>query len=59
MHILHWRKSTYSGDSSNCVEIATSPAAVHIRDSKRPVGPHLKVRPPTWTHFLSSLVQPR
>ncbi|MER6535789.1 DUF397 domain-containing protein [Streptomyces sp. 900105755] len=59
MHILNWRKSTYSGDSSNCVEIATSPAAVHIRDSKRPVGPRLKVRPATWTHFLSSLAQPR
>ncbi|MFE5033044.1 DUF397 domain-containing protein [Streptomyces sp. NPDC056683] len=59
MHILNWRKSTYSGDSSNCVEIATSPAAVHIRDSKHPVGPRLKVRPPTWTHFLPSLAQPR
>ena len=53
MHILHWRKSTYSGDSSNCVEVATTPTAVHIRDSKHPVGPRLTVSGSAWTHFVS------
>lgn len=59
MHILHWRKSSYSGDSSNCVEVSTTPAAVHIRDSKNPVGPRLTISDSTWIHFTSSLVEPR
>ncbi|MEV5955900.1 DUF397 domain-containing protein [Streptomyces sp. NPDC051987] len=46
-------------DASNCIAIATTPTAVHIRDSKNPVGPRLTVSGSTWTHFTSSLVQPR
>lgn len=53
MHILHWRKSTYSGDSSNCVEVATAPGAIHIRDSKAAAGPHLSIRSATWADFLA------
>ncbi|WP_217545380.1 DUF397 domain-containing protein [Streptomyces sp. GbtcB6] len=59
MHILHWRKSTYSGDSSNCVEVATTSAAVHIRDSKTPAGLRLAVGSSAWAHFISCLLQPR
>ncbi|MCK8434046.1 DUF397 domain-containing protein [Streptomyces sp. D2-8] len=54
MQTLHWRKSTYSGDGSNCVEIATTPTTVHIRDSKNPDGPHLTLRSTTWMEFLST-----
>ncbi|MFD7456022.1 MULTISPECIES: DUF397 domain-containing protein [unclassified Streptomyces] len=50
-----WRKSSYSGDASNCVEIATAATAVHIRDSKRATGPHLTVHPSAWTAFMSTL----
>ncbi|WP_181796255.1 DUF397 domain-containing protein [Streptomyces sp. WELS2] len=53
MHTLHWRKSTYSGDSSNCVETATTPTAIHIRDSKAPLRPHLTVAPSAWAAFLA------
>jgi hypothetical protein len=49
---LHWKKSTYSPDASNCVEIATTPSTVHIRDSKNPTGPHLTLQPTAWTGFL-------
>lgn len=38
---LRWFKSSYS-DSSNpndCVEVATAPDAVHVRDSKNVQGP--------------------
>ncbi|MEV5874020.1 DUF397 domain-containing protein [Streptomyces sp. NPDC052101] len=52
MHILHWQKSTYSGDGSNCVEIAPTPTTIHIRDSKTPNAPHLTITPSTWTDFL-------
>jgi hypothetical protein len=53
MQTLHWQKSTYSGEGSNCVEIATTPTTIHIRDSKNPTGPRLKLRPTTWADFLT------
>ncbi|MEW1774813.1 DUF397 domain-containing protein [Streptomyces sp. NPDC086777] len=59
MSELRWQKSTYSPDASNCVEIATTPAAVHIRDSKHRAGPRLTVGPSTWAHFVSRVAQPR
>ncbi|WP_105974505.1 DUF397 domain-containing protein [Streptomyces geranii] len=53
---LLWFKSSYS-DSSNgndCVEIATTPALVHVRDSKSTAeGPRLALGPTTWTEFIS------
>ncbi|MER7184936.1 DUF397 domain-containing protein [Streptomyces hyaluromycini] len=59
MSELRWQKSTYSPDASNCVEIATTPAAVHIRDSKTPAGLRLTVGSSAWAHFISCLVQPQ
>ncbi|WP_079141297.1 DUF397 domain-containing protein [Streptomyces sp. LUP47B] len=58
MQNLQWRKSTYSGDSSNCVEIAATPAVIHIRDSKNAEGPHLAFPFVAWTHFLSHTASP-
>ncbi|MEH0423828.1 DUF397 domain-containing protein [Streptomyces sp. B21-083] len=51
---LHWFKSSYSDSSnpSDCVEIATAPAAVHVRDSKAPEGPRLTLAPTTWAEFI-------
>ncbi|WP_330290602.1 DUF397 domain-containing protein [Streptomyces sp. NBC_00576] len=59
MHTSHWRKSSYSGDGSNCIEIATDPTTIHIRDSKRTDDPHLTVAPSTWTTFISYAASPR
>ncbi|MFD3586471.1 DUF397 domain-containing protein [Streptomyces sp. NPDC058683] len=56
---LVWQKSTYSGDASNCVEIATTPTTIHIRDSKASAGPQLTVAPSTWAHFVSCVVRPK
>lgn len=53
MSTHQWRKSTYSGDSSNCLEIATTPATILVRDSKDPNGPRLALRPATWTRFAA------
>ena len=37
MRTLHWQKSSYSGDSSNCVNIAADPnGALHLRESDEP-----------------------
>ncbi|WP_200307368.1 DUF397 domain-containing protein [Streptomyces adelaidensis] len=36
---LHWQKSSFSAadDDNACVEIATSPATLHLRESDHPV----------------------
>ncbi|MFD7768270.1 DUF397 domain-containing protein [Streptomyces sp. NPDC059787] len=50
---LRWFKSSYSGDEGgNCLEVATRPTAIHIRDSKTPDAPHLTVTPRVWAAFL-------
>ncbi|MFE5095499.1 DUF397 domain-containing protein [Streptomyces sp. NPDC056638] len=52
---LEWFKSSYS-DSSNsneCVEVATTPGAVHVRDSKNVKGPRLTFGPSAWAGFVS------
>ncbi|KOV94257.1 DUF397 domain-containing protein [Streptomyces sp. NRRL B-3648] len=52
---LAWFKSSYSGGTNgeSCVEVATTPRTVHIRDSKSLAGPQLAVAPDTWTDFVS------
>ncbi|PSM43658.1 DUF397 domain-containing protein [Streptomyces dioscori] len=37
MPAIHWQKSTYSGDSSNCIHVATPAAGtVVLRESDAP-----------------------
>lgn len=44
-----WRKSSYSSQSGNCVEVATNmPGTVAVRDSKDPVGPILVIGHDHW-----------
>ncbi|MGQ4728984.1 DUF397 domain-containing protein [Streptomyces sp. Ju416(a)] len=52
---LHWFKSSYSdsSDGSECVEVATAPDAVHVRDSKNTQGPRLAVAPAAWAGFVA------
>lgn len=51
---LQWFKSSYSGDEGgDCVEVATQPAAVRVRDSKNPAGPQLTVGPDAWAAFVA------
>nr|WSY52149.1 DUF397 domain-containing protein [Streptomyces sp. NBC_00886] len=52
---LVWFKSSYSSSSEgdSCVEIATTPATIHVRDSKHTAGPRLAFPPTTWTDFIS------
>lgn len=49
-----WHKSSYSW-RENCVEVASTPDAVAVRDSKDPKGPTLVVPRRTFTQFLRSL----
>jgi hypothetical protein len=51
-----WRKSSYSSQSGNCVEVATNlSGAVAIRDSKDPEGPGLFIPAAEWRAFLRGL----
>ncbi len=51
---LAWFKSSYSsGSGDDCVEVATCPNSVHIRDSKDKQGPQLALTPAAWTDFVS------
>ncbi|MCC0096657.1 DUF397 domain-containing protein [Streptomyces flavotricini] len=52
---LEWFKSSYS-DSSNindCVEVANTPEAVLVRDSKDVQRAHLTVGPGAWAGFVA------
>ncbi|HEY1915262.1 MAG TPA: DUF397 domain-containing protein [Streptosporangiaceae bacterium] len=51
-----WRKSTYSGQNGNCVEVARNlPGLVAIRDSKHPQGPTLLVTREAWRTLIEGL----
>jgi len=43
-----WKKSSYSGNTGNCVEVADLGTAVAVRDSKNPDGPILLVPRDEW-----------
>ena len=46
---VQWRKSSYSGQVQNCVEVASGLlGAVEVRDSKNPDGPTLMLTPSAW-----------
>ncbi|MEU1348923.1 DUF397 domain-containing protein [Streptomyces sp. NPDC005786] len=48
-----WFKSSYSGeDSGNCIEVATRPHTIHVRDSKDLTVPALALSPTAWVRFL-------
>ncbi|MFD9136473.1 DUF397 domain-containing protein [Streptomyces bottropensis] len=50
----HWTKSSYSSaQGDDCVEVATLPSTVHVRDSKIPAGPELTLSPAAWAPFIA------
>ncbi|MFF4344985.1 DUF397 domain-containing protein [Kitasatospora sp. NPDC001540] len=53
---LTWRKSSYSGGSGACVEIAVpTTATTAIRDSKDPSGPQLRFSNDAWVAFATAV----
>ncbi|MEW2486359.1 DUF397 domain-containing protein [Streptomyces sp. NPDC048411] len=55
---LAWFKSSYSsGSGDSCVEVATCPDTVHVRDSKVEESPQLALSPAAWTGFIAYAVQ--
>ncbi|MET8770186.1 DUF397 domain-containing protein [Streptomyces sp. NPDC004658] len=55
---LAWFKSSYSSnEGGDCLEVATTPTTIHIRDSKNTPGPVLTLSPATWTRFLDGIAR--
>lgn len=54
---LHWRKSSYSGENGECLEIAEvrRRGPVRVRDSKDPSGPQLEFTGPEWLAFIAEI----
>ncbi|MFF7455975.1 DUF397 domain-containing protein [Kitasatospora sp. NPDC008115] len=53
---LIWRKSSYSGAQSDCVEVAVGlSGAVPVRDSKDPGGPALVFAAEAWASFVAGV----
>ncbi|MFF8102843.1 DUF397 domain-containing protein [Streptomyces sp. NPDC016640] len=51
---LSWFKSSYSGTSGgDCVEVATAPSTVHVRDSKAQAEAMLAFPRQQWAAFTA------
>jgi hypothetical protein len=51
-----WQKSSYSGQSGNCVEVASNlQGLVAVRDSKEPDGARLVVSIEAWQVFMKKV----
>jgi hypothetical protein len=53
--MAEWRKSSYSANASECVEVATG---IGIRDSKAPAA-HVEVNAAAWSAFLAGVTRER
>ncbi|WP_371588220.1 DUF397 domain-containing protein [Streptomyces virginiae] len=55
---LQWFKSSYSTDEGDvCLEVATGPDTVHVRDSKVQDGPILALAPASWAALTGWLAR--
>jgi hypothetical protein len=50
-----FRKSSYSGQNAQCVEVARAGTMLGVRDSKNPVGPVLAVTIGPGHEFLAAI----
>lgn len=57
LHGVAWRKSSYTANNGNCVEVADVPgvAGVAVRDSKNVDIPAARVSGGAWSQFLSAV----
>jgi Domain of unknown function (DUF397) len=55
MQDAQWRKSSYSGNTGNCVEVAVTESVVGMRDSNDPDGSALAFAPDVWLAFTAGI----
>ncbi|MHA6802229.1 DUF397 domain-containing protein [Salinifilum ghardaiensis] len=51
----NWRKSSYSGYQTNCVEVGRVAGGSAVRDTKNRGAGHIAVASAQWANFLRSL----
>jgi hypothetical protein len=51
----NWRKSSYSGDQGNCVEVADNDSRVIVRDTTDQAGPTLRFTPNAWRRLVNQV----
>lgn len=54
----HWQKSSYSGGGNACVEVATLPTHIAVRDSKAPARTPLTIPTGAFSTFIEALKPP-
>lgn len=52
---VRWRKSSYSGTQTSCVEVGFAADTIGVRDTKNRDGGHLTVLHAHWVMFLAAL----
>ncbi|WP_228718286.1 DUF397 domain-containing protein [Kitasatospora acidiphila] len=53
---VRWRKSSYSQQGGNCVEVADGlPGVMPVRDSKDPEGGVLMIQADAWQAFVGAV----
>ena len=50
-----WRKSSYSGNGGNCVEVGDAARVILVRDTKDRSGPVLRFSPAVWRRFADQV----
>jgi len=55
----HWRKSSYSSYSNQCVEVAQAGGTIAVRDSKNPGAGYLTFSIAEWQAFLADVKRHR
>jgi hypothetical protein len=50
-----FRKSSYSGQGANCVEVMALPHSAAVRDSKDSGGPVLRFTVAEWRAFIGAI----
>jgi hypothetical protein len=53
--LLQWRKSSYSSDTANCVEVASSLDFIHVRDSKDSSLTAISYATASWRTFIDAV----
>jgi Domain of unknown function (DUF397) len=53
-----WRTSSYSGSTGSCVETASGPGVILVRDSTNRDGGTLAFAADAWLAFAADLKQP-
>ena len=55
MGFTGWRKSSYSGTQTSCVEVGFAADVVGVRDTKDRDAGHLAIAPARWSDFVAAI----